>query len=99
MDNKVHNFEVTIDDFQKNVEEIAVDSKKIESFSNSCVELYKNLVQNNTCTNILPQLRNSSKEFPDTKSYLLLFVNVFNLSFCCYMILVKMMQLFSLRLQ
>ena len=86
MDNKVHNFEVTIDDFQKNVVEIAVDSKKIESFSNSCVELYKNIVQNNTYRNILSQLVSFNKEFPDQKDYLLLFVNVFNLSFCCYMI-------------
>ena len=99
MDNKVHNCEVTTDDFQKHVEEIAVDSKKIESFSNSCVELYKNIVQNNTYTNILPQLVNFNKEFPDRKNYLFLFVNDFNLSFCCYMILVKMIQLVSLRLQ
>ena len=44
-------------------------------------------------------LVHSNKEFDDKKNCLSLFVNVFNLSFCCYMTLVKMKLFFNFKAQ
>ena len=69
MTNKVQNFEMIIDDFKKKVEEIAIDSKSLESFLSFCVELHKNIEwkikhgDSNIYTNFLSQLLHSNREF------------------------------------
>ena len=75
MTNKVQNFEMIIDDFKKKVEEIAIDSKRLESFLSFCVELNKNIElkikhgDSNIYTNFLSQLLHSNREFSCRKKF------------------------------
>ena len=95
MDNELGKFEVAIDDFKERVQEIAANSKNIESFSDFCVWLHKNIEwkikhgNSNMYTEFLWQLVCSNKEFAGSKK-LLIFVKDFSSSFCCCIVLAKM---------
>ena len=89
MDNVYQKFEVLTEDFKKKVQEIAVVSNSIESFSNFCAWAHENIEwkikhgDSNIYLNFLSCLVRSNREFEAEKNILLIFVKTFSLSFYC----------------
>ena len=73
MDHEYCKFEALTEDSKKKVQEIAVDSKSIESFSNFCAWEHENIGwkikhgDSNIYSNFLSCLVHSNREFEDKK--------------------------------